>query len=318
MIMKKLTRMTLVVLTISMILAAFFLWVGRVKIKNAQFIPELSGMNAKSEKKDGDLVDLLVLGDSESYTSVSPMQLWKEQGMTAYVCGQPGQKIYETYSMLKTAFQVQSPRIVLLETNLMFRNPGTVSGIEDASEESSGNFLFGSRFHNFWRSIFNGKKPGEEAYKGFVLRGGVAPFDGGNYMKETKEVQEIPEAVRTYMNEIQKMCRENNATLVLMSAPSPKNYNYKKHNAVAQYAKDNGLAYFDLNLHARELGMDWNTDSYDKGDHLNLNGARKVTAWVGRYLKENYELPDHRGDQNFKSWDKEMEKYEASVRKLRL
>lgn len=316
--MKKLTRVTLIILIIGMTLAAFFLWLARGRIKHADVMPERGTINAKTEKKDGDFVDILVLGDSESYTSVSPIQLWKEQGMTAYVCGEPGQKVYETYNMLKAAFQVQSPRIVLMETNLMFRNPGPVADIQNVSGKSSEKGLSRISFHNFWRNIFSGKKPGEEAYKGFVLRGGVTPFDSGDYMKETEEVQEIPEGVRIYMNEIQKMCREKNATLVLMSAPSPKNYNFKKHNAVSQYAKDNGLTYFDLNLQGQELGMDWKTDSYDKGDHLNLNGARKVTTWVGKYLKENYELTDHRGDQNYKSWDKEVEKYEASVRKLAL
>lgn len=316
--MKKLTRITLIILIIGMILAGVFLWIGRKIIHNGDFISENRRIQTELGKKDNNLVDVLVLGDSESYTSVSPIQLWQEQGMTAYVCGEPGQKIYETYNMLKTAFQVQSPKIVLMETNLMFRNPGPVADIQNVSGKSSEKGLSRISFHNFWRNIISGKKPGEEAYKGFVLRGGVTPFDSGDYMKETEEVQKIPEGVRIYMNEIQKMCREKNATLVLMSAPSPKNYNYKKHNAVSQYAKDNGLTYFDLNLYGQELGMDWKTDSYDKGDHLNLNGARKVTAWVGKYLKENYELPDHRGDQNYRAWDKEVEKYEASVRKLAL
>ena len=66
-------------------------------------------------------IDLLVVGDSESYTTVSPMQLWQEQGITAYVCGKPGQKIQESYYALKTAFKTQSPKMVLLETNVIYR-----------------------------------------------------------------------------------------------------------------------------------------------------------------------------------------------------
>lgn len=316
--MKKLKRVTLFFIILGIILVISSLWIGKVAMENSDFILGRSRSFAEIGKEEKDSVDLLVLGDSESYTSVSPMQLWEEQGMTAYVCGQPGQEIQETYYMLKTALEAQTPKVVLMETNLMFRDPGPVASVKAAATESLRHHLPVFRFHNLWKCIFNGKKPGEVSYKGFILRGGVSPFDSGDYMKETSEVQEIPATVRIYMDEIQKMCKENGATLVLMSTPSPKNYNYKKHNAITEYAKENGLTYFDLNVQAKELGMDWQTDSYDKGDHLNLNGARKVTTWVGKYLKENYDLPDHRGKTEYKSWDKEKEKYEESIKKLSL
>ena len=39
-------------------------------------------------------IDTLFLGDSESYTSFIPMKIWKEYGITSYVCGTPSQKLY--------------------------------------------------------------------------------------------------------------------------------------------------------------------------------------------------------------------------------
>ena len=75
-------------------------------------------------------IDLLVAGDSESYTSVSPMDLWDKTGIAAYDCGQPGQRIQETYYVLKTAFRTQSPKMVLLETNTMFRDPGFLKNLQ--------------------------------------------------------------------------------------------------------------------------------------------------------------------------------------------
>ena len=267
----------------------------------------------QNEKEDS--VDVLVLGDSESYTSVSPMQLWKEQGLSSYVCGQPGQKIQETYFMLKTALQSQSPKVVLMETNLMFRDPGPVKNIQSSFAETARYHFPLLRFHNLWKLMFDGKKPGEAVYKGFSIRSSVDPFDSGDYMKETEEVQEMPQAVTFYMEEIMELCRRSGAELFLVSAPSPKNYSYRKHNAIENYAKEKGLTYVDLNLKIKELGITWQKDSYDKGDHLNLYGAQKVTRWLGTYLKQNYELPDHRNDPAYEDWNELSKKYEEAVKK---
>lgn len=313
--MKIVKRLILFFLILAILLAGCSAWIHAEAVKLADFIPGRSRPFASiaAERKDG--IDVIVLGDSESYTSVSPMQLWKEQGLSSYVCGQPGQKIQETYFMLKTALQSQSPKVVLMETNLMFRDPGPVKNIQSSFAETARYHFPLLRFHNLWKLMFDGKKPGEAVYKGFSIRSSVDPFDSGDYMKETEEVQEMPQAVTFYMEEIMELCRRSGAELFLVSAPSPKNYSYRKHNAIENYAKEKGLTYVDLNLKIKELGITWQKDSYDKGDHLNLYGAQKVTRWLGTYLKQNYELPDHRNDPAYEDWNELSKKYEEAVKK---
>lgn len=313
--MKIVKRLILFFLILAILLAGCSAWIHAEAVKLADFIPGRSRPFASiaAERKDG--IDVIVLGDSESYTSVSPMQLWKEQGLSSYVCGQPGQKIQETYFMLKTALQSQSPKVVLMETNLMFRDPGPVKNIQSSFAETAWYHFPLLRFHNLWKLMFDGKKPGEAVYKGFSIRSSVDPFDSGDYMKETEEVQEMPQAVTFYMEEIMELCRRSGAELFLVSAPSPKNYSYRKHNAIENYAKEKGLTYVDLNLKIKELGITWQKDSYDKGDHLNLYGAQKVTRWLGTYLKQNYELTDHRNDPAYEDWNELSKKYEEAVKK---
>ncbi len=262
-------------------------------------------------------IDMIVLGDSESYTSVSPLEIWRERGYSSYVCGQPGQKVQETYYMLRHALEKQSPKVVMLETNLMFRDPGLLKNIQTSVTESLRYYIPIFRYHNLWKMILDDNTKNDD-YKGFTIRDGVKACNSGKedeYMKETSDVEQIPETVRTYMKKIRRLCEEHNAELILVSAPSPRNYNYKKHNAIQTYADQNGLPYLDLNLKVKELGMDWETDSYDRGDHLNLYGARKVSGYLGKYIGEKFDMPDRRQENAYQEWNRLSEKYLAKVEK---
>lgn len=48
----------------------------------------------------------------------------------------------------------------------------------------------------------------------------------------------------------------------------------------------------------------------DGGDHMNFKGARKVTAYLGKYLNKHYSLPDHREDPAYDSWNQDLIEYE--------
>ena len=115
------------------------------------------------------------------------------------------------------------------------------------------------------------------------------------------------------MKGIRRLCGESGAKLLLVSAPSPVNYNYKKHNTIQAYADRYSIPYIDLNMKTEELGIDWEKDSMDKGDHLNVYGAEKVTGYLGRYLAEHYSLEDHRADEAYAKWNELAEKYEKEL-----
>jgi len=50
------------------------------------------------------------------------------------------------------------------------------------------------------------------------------------------------------------------------------------------------------------MGLDFYTDFADHA-HLNAQGAKKYTAHLAAYLKQNYELPDRRGQKGYESWE---------------
>ena len=60
-----------------------------------------------------------------------------------------------------------------------------------------------------------------------------------------------------------------------------------------------GLDYFNYEKMADEIGIDYSTDTYDAGLHLNLAGAEKLSKYFGEYLIENYDLTDYREDPEY-------------------
>lgn len=308
--MKKLKRVILFLLVFAVLLWACSAGIQIIVRNVSGSVSGRSRVFASISAEKKNTIDVLVAGDSESYTSVSPMDLWDRAGIAAYDCGQPGQRIQETYYILKTAFRTQSPKLVLFETNTMFRDPGFLKNVQLSLTEPLAYHFPVIKYHNAWKALFDGPGGPKKSYKGFEIRDKVVSYEGDEeYMKETKDKAQIPEVVRIYMEKIKRLCEKNGADLLLVSAPSPKNYNYKKHNSLEEYARENNLPYVDLNMKFRDIGIDWKLDSYDRGDHLNISGARKVTAYIGQYLADNYDLPDRRNDDGWREWDDLAKEY---------
>ncbi len=284
--------------------------------ENENFVQSRNKSMIRIQKEPENTIDVLVVGDSLSYSSISPMEIWNEYGITSYVCGQSGQRIQETYHMIETALQTQSPKVVVLETNVMYRGKDGVASYADTIEQWGAYHVPLMWCHDIWKSFVINKQYPEENYKGYKFRTKVDPYTKGAYMQETTKAKELTKTVTSYMEDIVNLCKENDIQLLLVSVPSPKNYNYQKFNALTAYAKEHGVAYLDMNSKVSEIGIDWQADSLDQGDHLNYLGAQKVSQYLSKYLKENYELADHRSNREYSSWREVALAYNAKVQEL--
>ena len=73
-----------------------------------------------------------------------------------------------------------------------------------------------------------------------------------------------------------------------MKAPVLYPYWYKEWDEqIKDYAKKNELRYINFLDIADEVGIDYNTDTYDGGLHLNVYGAEKMSRYLGKILKFN-------------------------------
>lgn len=312
---KKGGKTALFFLILMTILTGLSIFVTEISRKNDKLIQGRNKSLIQIQQEPENSIDLLILGDSLSYTALSPMQMWRDYGITSFIGGQSGQKIHETYYMLKTALETQSPKLVVIETDVLLHSRTGLGRIREKIEEKLSFYFPVFRYHNIWKPLLMGTEYAEESYKGFMLRDTIQAYKKGEYMKETADKVTLSPVVTEYMDKIINLCSENDIQILLVSTPSPVNYNFKKYNALKEYAKENNLKYLDMNLKVKKLGINWESDTLDKGDHLNLLGAQKITGYFGDYLKSRYNLLDHRKDKKYEMWNRDAEDYEKKLEK---
>lgn len=265
----------------------------------------------KLAEQEKNTLQVLVLGDSESYTSISPLQIWNQTGIASYVAGQPGQVLTETRDVLKTGLNSQKLKVVLLETNAMFRSKGNTTGLQDLIASWASKHFSIFRHHNIWKQAFKQNEDWYVTWQGYRMKTKIIPYEKpGDYMSQTKKKATLSSKNCKLVDEIHALCKKNGVQLVLYSSPSPRNYNYAKHNALASFASLRNIPYIDLNI--ENIGIDWRTDTVDGGDHLNISGAQKVTAFFEGYLSR-FGLTDERNNPAFASWNALYKKYMKEV-----
>ncbi len=256
-------------------------------------------------------IDVLILGDSEAYSSFIPLKLWKDKGITSYVCGTPSQKISYSLEFLKKTFKTQKPKIVIMETNALFRRVLATDAIRQFAEEKISVF----RYHNRWKTLkikdlsFGTHYTDTQISKGYVYSNCVAASDNTEYMSKSAAPASINAGVNFYVNEMQILCKENGAKLIFVSTPSTVNWNKNKHDATQKYADEHGINYIDMNTATEELSIDWSSDTRDKGDHLNFSGAYKVTSYLGECLAKTGLFTDKRSISDFSQWNTDIDRF---------
>lgn len=260
-------------------------------------------------------IDVLFVGDSESYCSFSPMLIWEKHGYTSYVCGTPLQPLYDSSRYIQQAFKTQKPKVVVLETDVIFRKYGLGSYLFSKGQS----YFSVLQYHDRWKNLSINDFGSAVSYtwtddnKGYRYSNKVVPATNLDYMKYTEQSEEIPKMNELCLLEIIELCKKNDAELFFVSTPSTKNWNYKRHNGVQAFAKEHNIPYMDMNL-LDDLKMDWNLDTRDAGDHLSYQGAVKVTNYYSEYLKERFSFEDHRNDAQYASWDDALKRYHQAVK----
>lgn len=250
-------------------------------------------------------LDCLFVGDSETLATFSPLLFFHDTGMTSYNLGTVGQWAGDLPVIMQHALKTQKPSLIVLDANSLFLDVN-----DDFYQMSKILPLF--HYHEYFMQ-YSLQPIHVNETKGFYLNTDVKPYEGTLDYMDQNDGKIMTATSRKYLNQFLKICQENDIQLLMVNAPSALNWTYAKEMMVQTWCSDNGIDYLDYNTpeKQKEIGIDWQKDTRDKGDHVNVYGSKKVCKNLEKVLKKKYSLSDHRGDAAYQEWEDLYQKIEA-------
>ena len=268
-----------------------------------------SGILAEQENT----IDTIIIGNSEAYSSIIPMELWNDYGYTSYNCASPEQLLPLSLKMLKEVSKKQKPKVVILEANNLYNTFELGYAVDQMINYNIKAFQYHDRWKNIRKEDFGFKVNYDtvNVMKGYEFTREIQPLEKKN-SEENKEAR-IPRYNQFYLKYLKKTCDKNNAKLIVVHVPNALYWSKEVHDSTQNFCDAKGIEYLDLNMHEDETKIDWTKDTGDKGDHVNFTGAKKTTKYLGKYLNEKQYLPSHKEDEIHNTWDKQYEEYKKRV-----
>ena len=289
-------------------------------------------------------IDVLYFGSSHTASGICPQVVYNNYGIRSYNLGCEQQNILVSYYWLKEALKYQTPKVVVLDTYMLFeynhvealntaesctrmamdamkwsdnKHEAIRAICENDDNQTYNSYLFKNiRFHTRWTSLseqdftFNSMEEHYElkGYTALVDRGKNVYMDYQPYSDFDRESKaEMKPLMQEYLNKIYQLCKDENIQLLLVKTPSTE-WNTYKHNTVQDYADENGILFLDFNTSEvyNQCGFVYSEDMHDNG-HANIWGAEKMSLYLASIIYEKYEVG---GGEYFEQWSDTNDYYE--------
>lgn len=302
------------VLIIAIIIGTYFM-LDRILLLKSEDGTEQIKAFYKQEKNS---IDVLFVGTSHTYCHINTGLLWSEYGISAYNMGGAEQPYWNTYYYVKEALKTQRPDLIafeftgpgIIQTDYqseswfvvnnygMKRNQNRYESIRVSSSE--GDFperliplnLTHGRYSDLTAGDFIDRNNSVN-YKGFDPREYLSHFDTPNTGIVTERAP-LSEKEEAYLRMLIEYVQSEDVPLVLFCSPYViTSEDQAIYNTVYDIAAEYEVPCVDFNLFYNEMNLDFYTDMSEEL-HLNRVGNTKFTLFLGQFLENVYEIPDHR------------------------
>ena len=265
-----------------------------------------------------DSLEVVAIGSSVCAAAIDPYQLYEETGINSYNMSIISEPMIGTYYWLKEMYKTQKPKVVMIEIQIAARKRQKkeekfrrcydymktgLNKIQFAfaycnidEDANIFDYLFPlSLFHTRWSDMeeddFDENMAPARGFNALVKQSGIE-FDGLDIVSD-KLPEKYSKTDYEYLKRNIQLCRENGSEVILFKTPDSTWLN-DKHNLIARRAEEMNVEFIDFSQteNYQKLGIDWKTDANDE-QHLNMEGAKKFTGYIGKLLKDKFELTDY-------------------------
>ena len=287
--------------------------------------------------------DVLFVGDCELYENISPQVLWDEYGINSYIRGSAQQLIWQSYYLIEESINLgNKPEVVVFNVlsmkydepqketynrmtlDYMKWSPTKIKDIlaSMCEDENFIDYLFPIlRYHSRITELT------ADDFK-YMFNRDTVTFNGYYMRCDSLAAENVPEGrpladytfgdnAYYYLDKMVTLCKENDIELVLVKAPSLYPYWYEEWDEqMVDYAASNDLKYYNFLDVTDEIGLDYSTDTYDSGLHLNCAGAEKLSSYFGEILINECNVTSRSDDENLtKIWAENKKAYDAEKKR---
>lgn len=291
---------------------------------------------------DAQEYDVLFLGDSQVRAAVFPMELFDHYGITAYNLGSSNCRIPMSYWKLMNALDYMTPKLVVLSVTdaerpelthykgeqiheafdgfplTLMKSRAILDLTNQEGVDKSGvsyrdigaELFFPLRkYHSRWSDLEEADfRPVYNKQKGAVPLVHVSDPIPSFGLAEPDEY--LPEAGNgySYLRRTIEECQKRGIPILLYQPPYPiEPAVHRGIRTAAKIAVEYNVPLLDFPQ--MNSVVDYYIDCGDPGSHLNPSGAKKLTDYLGQYIKDHYDMPDRREHPAYAHWNDEWNAY---------
>lgn len=192
----------------------------------------------------------------------------------------------------------------------------TIQALVPESEDRLSYYIDLFKYHTNWKMFAfssewkNWRYEKENALKGFEIKDEVGPTARPEAGGAEGELP-IPAEQEVYLRDLLQYLQENELRALFIVSPYGISLeDQQMFNYMEGIVEEAGYHFLNMNNYYDEIGIVFEEDFADYASHTNAVGAEKCTAFLEKYLLENYpflDKMDKRGNSSYSSWDKAYE-----------